>query len=280
MANEADRQFERRLLWGLLGFFLVAIGVSSYLHYFAPGILRVPQETGLPEMLWPVPVLSETVGYFCGFLCCYHCYRTRGLWQILLFLFGSFLFTGILENILILSGRFGLVPPTYYFSNMGILWLGEIPITVCTGWFIFSYSCVYIAEVLFGPERRVWNAFMGASLAVNIDLNLDPLASHPSMHSWTWLTQNTFCIFTIPLSNFLGWFGFIFLFALLWDKSGDWGRNQSYRRATWKFFLWIPVLAIFLSGFLYVSWMYLINPLLGGLNLTIDPLLLKMMRMN
>jgi len=269
MANEADRQFERRLFWGLLGFFLVAIGVSSYLHYFAPGILRVPQEYGLPEMLWPVPVLSETVGYFCGFLCCYHCYRTRGLWQILLFLFGSFLFTGILENILILSGRFGLVPPTYYFSNMGILWLGEIPITVCTGWFIFSYSCVYIAEVLFGPERRVWNAFMGASLAVNIDLNLDPLASHPSMHSWTWLMQDTFCIFSIPVPNFLGWFGLIFLFALLWEKSRNWGRTQGYRRATWKFFLWIPALAISLALFLYISWRYLLNPLLGGVNLTI-----------
>ncbi|MDD5222916.1 MAG: carotenoid biosynthesis protein [bacterium] len=272
MIKESDRQFEKRLFWGLLGFFLVAIGVSSYLHFFVPEFLRVPQETGLPEYLWPVPVLSEPGGYIFGFLCCYHCFRTRGLWQTMLVLFGSFLFTGILENILILSGRFGLVPPTYYFSNMGILWLGEVPVAVCTGWFIFAYSCIYIVEVLFGPKRRVWNALAGSALAVNIDLWMDPLASHPAMHSWTWLTENTFCIFTIPLSNFLGWFGLIFLLALLWDKSADWGRSQGYRRATWKFFLWIPILDIMLALLLYTSWRFLINPLLGGLNLDIMPL--------
>lgn len=269
MEKEADQRFERSLLQGLLVFFLIVIGVSTYLHYFAPGILRVPREMDLPRFLWPFPPAGEPGTYFLGFLCGYHCLRKRGLWQLLLFLSGSFLITGIQENIWILGGRFGLTPPTYYFSNMGILWFLEIPASVCVGWFIFAYSCVYVAEVLFGPKRRFLCAFIGAFMAMNIDLYMDPLTSHPLNHSWTWLMQDTFCIFSIPLTNFLGWFGLIFIFALLWKKTEDWGRTQGYRRATWKFFLWIPVLDLVLYALLYLSWLYIINPLLGGINLTV-----------
>ncbi|MDD5222914.1 MAG: carotenoid biosynthesis protein [bacterium] len=269
MTKEPDPQFEKRLLWGLLGFFLVAIGVNTYLHYIAPGILRVPQETDLPRFLWPFPPLEEPGTYFLGFLCGYHCLHRRGLWQLMLFLSGSFLITGIQENIWILSGRFGLTPPTYYFSNMGILWFLEIPVSVCVGWFVFAYSCVYISEVVFGPQKRLLNAFVGAFLAMNIDLYMDPLASHHLNHSWTWLMENTFLIFSIPLTNFLGWFGLIFIFALLWEKTGDWAKEIGYRRATLRFFLLIPILDIFLFALLYLSWIFIINPLLGGINLTI-----------
>ena len=269
MIKEADLRFEKSLLQGLLVFFFVAIGASTYLHFFAPGILRVPLETDLPRFLWPLPFAAEPGTYFLGFLCGYHCYRRRGLWQLLLFLSGSFLLTGLQENIWIIGGRFGLTPPTYYFSNMGILWFLEVPASVCVGWFIFAYSCIYVSEVLFGKEKRVLNAFVGAFLAMNIDLYMDPLTSHPLNHSWTWLMKNTFCIFSIPLTNFLGWFLLIFVFALLWEKAADWGRDQGLRRATWKFFAWVPVLAVFVYALLYLSWLYLINPLLGGANLTI-----------
>ena len=267
MPSDTDQRFERQLFWGLLVFLAAAITVSTCLHYLAPGILRVPSDKGLPP-LDPSPWIGEPVTYLLAFLCGYHCYRKRGFWQLLLFVSGCFFFPGIQENTWILIGRFGVTPPTYYYSPIGHLWLLEMPVVVCVGWFIFAYSCVYVAETLLGTGRTWLIAALGAWLATNIDLFLDPVVANPVNHSWTWLQINTLWVFSIPISNFIGWFFVIFIFVILWRKTLEWGTSLGVRRATWKFFVWIPVLDILFFAVYFVLRFYFINPLFGGINLT------------
>lgn len=232
-----------RVLGSSLGLILI---VSTYLHFWAPQVFRVPQ-TPVPDNTFFDRLFMEVLTLVMSILCGVHCYRKFGPYATMLFFVGSFVFTGSMENLMILTGRFGLLPfQSYYFNKGGLTLFFEVPTTICLGWFVLAYSSVYVAGLLFpgtGPYAR---AAIAAFLCMDIDLWSDPVMTHPANMFWTWLQgrDETTHLFSIPLYNFLGWFGIIFLFEVLWLKAQNWHGTVGKKKATVRFFVWVSILII------------------------------------
>jgi putative membrane protein len=124
---------------------------------------------------------------------------------------------------------------TYYFTR-GFFWFLETPVLACLGWFFVAYSCVYVAEILIPKARYAWKATLGGLLAMNLDLWLDPVQTHEKWISWVWVSPDAINIFNIPLSNFIGWFLLIFLFALVFNRLPSMVAKHGYKKATVKFY--------------------------------------------
>jgi hypothetical protein len=174
-----------------------------------------------------------------AWLCFHHGWRRLGMYRAMLFLGGSFVFTGLEESMWILLGRYteqlralsgskelqdallteaaADVQGTYYFTK-GFFWFLETPVLACLGWFFVAYSCVYVAELLLPRRSLTLRAGLGGLLAMNLDLWLDPVQTSNTFLSWIWAKGDRIEIFSIPLSNFMGWFLLIFLFALVFDR--------------------------------------------------------------
>jgi uncharacterized membrane protein len=240
-------------LFGLIIFTIlgVCIGVSTFIHWVTPGIFQVPAVMGPYFTESPILelILTDIGALAAALLIFYYSYHKFGLWKSILFLTGSFIFTGLEEAMWIFSGRFGLVFPTYFFTKGG-LWFFEVPFYTCIGWYVIAFGCVFLAEKLLPNRSYFAYAGIGALLAVNYDLWADPVnvnlnlvtASSTDAGMWVWEMQNTFKIFGIPLMNFIGWFLVVFLFAILWKavpkRVDKWGK----RKATLVFYGCIPLL--------------------------------------
>jgi len=247
-------KFTRTFSWIILTVLGVCIAISTLIHHLTPWIFQVPTDT--PPFLSSSSTLEliiTDVGSLVGaILIFYHSYHKYDLWRSILFLTGSFVFTGLEEAMWILLGRFGITFPTYFFSRGG-LWFFEVPFYTCIGWYIVAYTCVFLAEKLVpNPRRYLAHAAIGAFLAMDLDLWTDPVmvnlwrvsAIPTNTGMWKWLMTDTLTIFGIPLMNFLGWFLVIFLFAILWKvipKNVDqWG----YRKTSLIFYGCTPLLLI------------------------------------
>ncbi len=199
------------------------------------GSLKVP----IPASSLPIMFLLDLIPIALAWLCFHHAWRRLGIYRAMIFLGGSFVFTGLEESMWILIGRFQAdlqamsstqalqdatlgahaaeVTGTYYFTK-GFFWFIETPLLACLGWFFVAYACVYVADVLI-PKANIWaRATLGGLLAMNLDLWLDPVQTHNAFLSWIWGKGDPIEIFSIPLSNFMGWFLLIFLFAIVFDK--------------------------------------------------------------
>ena len=99
-----------KILGDCLGIVFV---VSTYLHFWAPHVLRVPP-TPVPDNTFLDMLYMEILTVVMAFLCGVHCFRKFGPYATMLFFVGSFVFTGTMENIMILTGRFELIPLKSY----------------------------------------------------------------------------------------------------------------------------------------------------------------------
>jgi len=233
----------------------LVIAISSYLHHFRPQVLQVPDNKDISSWTMPpfektwiydrmneherVKVLNEGIpgtDFFTllwyevltiigACLCFIHARKYYGTTMASCFLLGSFIFTGLQESIMILTGRFwtggGQIDPTvwgsYWFPQHLFSFI-EAPVWICLCWFIIAYSCVWVAGKIF-PNLRLWvRAFIGALIAVFIDLWLDPVLTSPEHMKWIWAKGDHIGILGIPHGNFSGWFFLIFIFAILWEK--------------------------------------------------------------
>ena len=248
-AQEGWDEFDLRLiriLGACLGLIFV---VSTYLHFWAPHVLRVPQ-TPVPDNTFLDMLSMEVLTLVMAGLCGVHCYRKFGPYATMLFFVGSFVFTGTMENIMILTGRFGLIPfKSYYFNKGGLTLYFDVPVSVCLGWFVFAYSSVYIAGVIFPKTGPIARAAIASFICMDIDLWSDPVMTHPANMYWTWLQDRdaTTHVFSIPLYNFIGWFGIIFFFEVLWLYTQDWHLSIGKQKATVRFFVWLfALMAVYL----------------------------------
>ncbi len=225
-----------KILGVILGIIFVA---STYLHFWQPHILQVPQ-TPVPDNTFLDMLGMEILTLVMAYLCGVHCYRTFGPYATMLFFVGSFVFTGSMENVMILTGRFDLIPfQSYYFNKGGLFLFFEVPTSVCLGWFVLAYSSVYIAGIIFPKTGPVARAAIAAFICMDMDLWSDPVMTHQANMFWTWLQDRdaTTHLFSIPFYNFPAWFGIIFLFEVLWFKAQDWHVIMGKKKATQRFFL-------------------------------------------
>ncbi|UCD85276.1 MAG: carotenoid biosynthesis protein, partial [Deltaproteobacteria bacterium] len=199
---------------------------------------------------YPSMFFLDLISIGLAWLCFHHAWRRLGIYRAMLFLGGSFVFTGLEESMWILLGRYSQdiqlalpfaqeaalgenvqgVSGTYYFTR-GFYWFIETPVMACLGWFFVAYSCIYVADLLMPRARILGKAAVGGLLAMNLDLWIDPVQTHEALTSWVWAEQDPISIFSIPLSNFMGWFLLIFLFALVFERLPDmvrrWGAGKA-----------------------------------------------------
>lgn len=261
-AAEADPR-ERRVVW-IIGLSLVVSTVFfTVLHHCFPDVFDVPSNDGIPMSSYTTMFILDLIPIVFAWLCFHHAWRRLGIYRAMIFLGGSFVFTGLEESMWILLGRYSAdiqaalpltqeavlgehsreVTGTYYFTR-GFFWFIETPILACLGWFFVAYSCVYVAELLIPRARILWRATLGGLIAMNLDLWLDPVQTHEAFKSWIWAEADAINIFSIPLSNFMGWFLLIFLFALVFDRLPGMVRRWGPGKAALYFYLILFALEI------------------------------------
>lgn len=268
-ARAVPDDHDRKLAIGCLGVVLLVVAVSTPVHYLLPDLLRVPAEPVSPQAGFLFRLGTELTDLLLAALCAVHCWRNFGRFATVLFLIGSFLFTGGLENLMVLGGRFGLIPyPTYFFNTGGLLIFGDIPVSVCMSWFVLAYGTFFVCQTVFPRLNGVATAALCGLFCTDLDLWVDPIMTLPANRGWTWLQQpgTTTMLFGVPLNNFLGWFGVIFSFELLWMLARRWEEQVGQRQATKRFFL--GVLVCFVGyGALVIGGELLIQAWLPGVSI-------------
>lgn len=217
---------------------IISTAFFTVLHHLYPSVLDVPSNDGIPYTDMKSMFILDLIPMALAWLCFHHAWRRIGIYRAMIFLGGSFVFTGLEESMWILLGRYQAeieqalgspdiqgaafgsgadpVEGTYYFTR-GFFWFIETPVMACLGWFFVAYSCVYVANLLIPRANIVTRAGLGGFLAMNLDLWLDPVQTSDTWKSWIWAEQDPISIFSIPLSNFMGWFLLIFLFAIVFE---------------------------------------------------------------
>jgi uncharacterized membrane protein len=230
-------------------------------------VLHVPPLEGIPLSDYPAMFIMDSFTIVLSWLCFRHAWKRWGLFFAVAFLCGSFVYTGIEESMWILIGRFGMniktaIPGasdvasvtngTYYFTR-GFFWFIETPLTACVGWFFLAYSCMYISELVFENGSRVWKAFIAGFIAMDIDLWLDPIQTHPKFVSWIWADQpGGLWVFSIPVTNFIGWFFLIFIFALVFDRLPEMIKKRGDVAALLRFYAILAAIELAILVFFFV----------------------------
>lgn len=237
----------KRTVWVLGAALAFTITVSTLLHHVFPGVLNVPSCAGIPHTGLGTMFLLDLIPIALAAVCFYHARATLGLYPAMLFLCGSFFLTGLEENTWIFIGRYihllASVSPelasaggTYYFTR-GFFWWGEVPAYICLGWFFIAYGSVYVSCILL-PGSGLWTrAALGGFLAMNLDLWLDPVQVSEAWQSWKWVASEPIKVLSIPLTNFVGWFLLIFLFAALFERLEPLREKLGAGKAAARFFL-------------------------------------------
>jgi len=212
--------------------------VFSLLHHFLPEVFNVPENRGVPLSSYPEMLAKDLMTVFFAALCFLHSLRALGWFRTTLFFMGSFVFTGLQESVWILFGRFELVGASYYFPK-GIFWFFETPVSACLGWYYLAYSTMLVAGYLLRSSSILGRAALAGALAVDFDLWIDPLATQPETMNWVWLSKEPLRIFSIPSTNFAGWFLLIFVFAILFERVPDLLKKHGAGKCALIFFGWL-----------------------------------------
>ncbi|MBS4070122.1 carotenoid biosynthesis protein [Algoriphagus aquatilis] len=86
--------------------------------------------------------------------------------------------------------------------------LWDVPLVIGVNWFILAY----LTGSVFHKIPNDWYAaFLGATAMTALDYILEPVAVALEFWAWKWET--------IPVSNYLGWFGVSFLVHLIYRKA-------------------------------------------------------------
>ncbi len=258
----------------------IFIAFTTILHHAYPDVLNVPGTRGpytSDNILFEL-IITDVVIILMSALVFYHSLKTHGLIRSTCFLYGSIIFTGLQECFWILTGRFGVVPQVTYYFTRGGLWFLEIPLYTCLGWYVLAWCCVNVAKTVFRKRNYIFHAIIAGIMATSLDMFIDPVMINrgsssiysDSLGLWVWLLDfsERFSIFSIPFTNFFGWFMVIALFAILYgfvlsDKKIE---QRGIKKSAGRFFYLIPVILAICFAFLIVSQLT-IDLLFKGINL-------------
>ncbi len=87
--------------------------------------------------------------------------------------------------------------------------LFETPLIIGLNWLLLVYGSGMTVRYLFPKLVGIVRAFIAAAIMVGLDVLIEPVAI--AYDFWSWDHE------TIPLSNYLGWFGVAFLLLLLFE---------------------------------------------------------------
>lgn len=303
-SNRNDAKILAYLVYALL---LLVVAISTYLHHYQPQVLSVPSNMNLADWQAPafdqttihdrmtvserehvfragIPmakstadlVVNEIVMLLLAGWCFLHARKHYGFWMASCFFIGSFVFTGLEESAWILLGRYlggsvslppgGTIYGGYWFTK-GIFWFVETPINACLGWFVYAYSCVWIAGRVFPKLSLLKRATVGGLIAMTIDLWQDPVQTSPELMNWVWGRGDFLLFFGIPFYNFVGWFLLIFLFAIFWERLPEIEAKWGQHRATAIFLSVSTISSVIVAAAIFVIWFIVAGSLLSLMGL-------------
>jgi uncharacterized membrane protein len=181
------------ILWTFVGLFVVLSVLRS-----VPGLVPV-------KLVAPLATLLST-----AFALIHGCVQYR-LRNMLVFVLICLVVSNALENLSILAGfPFGHY---HYTDSLGPR-LFLVPLLIGPAYFGMGYLSWTLARLILGDTGgttvRVFAVPVVASfLMVSWDLSFDPRASTVSQN-WVWHDGGSY--FGVPFSNFLGWYGTVYLF--------------------------------------------------------------------
>jgi hypothetical protein len=143
-----------------------------------------------------------------------------------LFLWGSILWTGIIENVMVILGGYDYFAYADYYRFGGRVidgyggwfsWVLFVPLAICLGWFLLSLPALIISIRILGEKRSIWikAAFAGVML-VSFDMLLDPISV---VNEWWRWTSPGFYLRGVTLGNYVGWFFLLFFFGAVFERT-------------------------------------------------------------
>ncbi len=97
----------------------------------------------------------------------------------------------------VLGVHTGLLFGDYSYGTVLGWKVAEVPLTIGTNWLMLTYLCGSVVDRL--PAGVFIKILLAAGLMTLLDVLIEPVAVQ--LGFWTWHTA------TIPLSNYLGWYG-------------------------------------------------------------------------
>jgi hypothetical protein len=142
-----------------------------------------------------------------------------------IFLWGSILWTGIIENLMVcLSGYDYFAYANYYRFGGRVIegyagwfaFLLFVPLCICLGWFLLSLPAFVISDRLLG-NRNIWlKASLASVTLVSFDMLLDPISV---VNEWWRWTSPGFYLRGVTVSNYIGWFFLLFFFGAVFERT-------------------------------------------------------------
>jgi hypothetical protein len=146
--------------------------------------------------------------------------------QASIFLWGSLLWTGVIENLAVVMGAYDYFAYANYYRIGGkviegyggwVSWVLFVPLFVCLGWFFLSFPALMISIRLLGEKRNIWlKSAIASVILVSYDVFFDPMAVVNEW--WRWTTPALY-IRGVPLSNWIGWFFILFFFGAIYEQT-------------------------------------------------------------
>jgi uncharacterized membrane protein len=136
-------------------------------------------------------------------------------WKVVLILLGLTIGVSLLfESVGVATG---LVYGKYHYTDqLGIKFLGLVPIIIPAAWFMMMYPAYVIASRLVPASWKPWQWRLGVAALGGIIMTAWDLAMDPLMVSgghWVWDQPGAY--FGVPLQNYWGWWLTTFVIFLL-----------------------------------------------------------------
>jgi len=111
------------------------------------------------------------------------------------------------ELLAVALGRYQYPDWIVYFPP----WPRWVPLGIGLGWAALVPCVMRVSERILGPRTSPWRlAALDGSIAVGLDLIIDPAVSGEPLRMWVWagegMTPYRFWLLDVPVFNFVGWF--------------------------------------------------------------------------
>jgi hypothetical protein len=142
-----------------------------------------------------------------------------------IFLFGSLIWTLVLENLFVMTGSYDYLAYANYYCWNGKLITGYsgwavmvffVPLIVGLGWCTVALPAFIISDRLL-PKGGMWTkATFAAIIMISMDMMLDPLSV---VNEWWRWTTSAYYIRGVAVTNYIGWFTMLFFYAAIYERT-------------------------------------------------------------
>jgi putative membrane protein len=242
---------------------LVMLGVVLFFYAVMTVLVAISWARHDAGLQMQVAGLGLSVMYV---VCVWHCTVVKGGRQAVVFFAFAAVITFSAEYV---GNNFGWIFGEYHYTGSLGPRIGGVPVLIVVVWGVVLYSSLRLVTWISGasarerprnwPRRVGWSAMLAAAtgfVAASWDLMADPMAvsgvwkSLLGLEPWWWWQGGTYLpelrvwqgAGGIPVSNFVGWFGvvfvIVFVFTLLLERP-DRATNRALDAVPWLIYAYL-----------------------------------------